>query len=140
MATAQSLAKGVVRDSLRPKEFEPIIISTYPHTIELAEQIVLESQKLGADPFMVLETDKAFYGQFKNYSEENLKTCSAHCLGIAEYARSYVWLGGPRDPGPMKRIPEQKFGAMYQGEQAHYEKTLAKKPKSVGVALGQITR
>ncbi len=140
MVTTERLARSIVRDSLRPNEFEPVIISTYPHTIELAERITLECQKLGADPLMVLDTDAAFYGQFKNYSDENLRKCSAHCLGLAEYARSYVWLGGPRDPGPMARVPKEKFGAMFQGEDAHHEKALVKKPKNVGVAIGQVTR
>jgi len=140
MVTVERLARSIVRDSLRPREYESVIVSTYPHTIELAEQVTLECQKLGADPLMVLDTDKAFYGQFKNYSDENLKKVSSHCIGLLEYARSYVWLGGPRDPGPMARTPKEKFGAMYQGEQAHYEKSLVKKPKNVGVAIGQVTR
>ena len=140
MVTVQRLARSIVHDSLRPKEYEPVIISTYPHTIELAEQIDLECQKAGADPFMVLETDKTFYGQFKNFSEENLKKVSAHCLGIADYARSYVYLGGPRDPGPMARVPRERFAAMFDGEEAHHVKNLEKKPKTLGVPLGSITR
>src|SRR5512136_2698024 len=140
MVTLERLARSIVHASLRPKEYEPVIISTYPHTIELAEQIDLECQKAGADPFIVLDTDKAFYGQFKNYSAENLKRVSAHCLGIAEYARSYVWLGGPKDPGPMARVPRERFAAMFEGEQAHHEKNLQRKPKNLGVALGTVTR
>lgn len=89
---------------------------------------------------MVLDTDKAFYGQFRNFSEENLKKVSAHCLGLAEYTRSYIWLGGPRDPGPMARVPREKFAAMFQGEQAHTDKNLEKKPKNVSVAVGMVTR
>lgn len=140
MVTAQRLAKSIVRSSLRPKEFEPVVISTYPHTIELAEQITLECQRLGADPLMVLDTDAAFYGQFKSYSDANLKTCSSHCTGLLEYVRSYVWLGGPEDPGPMARTPREKFAAMFEGENAHYEKSLVKKPKNVNVAVGTVTR
>ncbi len=140
MVTMQRLARSIVRDSLRPKEYEPVIISTYPHMMELAEQVHLECQKVGADPFMVLDTDAAFYGQFKNYSEDNLRKVSAHCLGIAEYARSYVWLGGPRDPGPKARVPREKFAAMFEGEQAHEDKNREKKPKTVVVALGMVTR
>lgn len=140
MVTMEKLARSIVHDSLRPKEYEPVIVSTYPHTLDLAEQVSLECQKAGADPFLVVDTDKLFYGQFKNFSEENLKRVSAHCLGIAEYARSYVWLGGPRDPGPMARVPREKFAAMFQGEQAHDEKNREKKPKYVIVALGTVTR
>lgn len=140
MVTAERLARSIVRHSLRPKEYESIIISTYPHTIDLAEQVTLECQKLGADPLTVLDTDATFYGGLKNFSEENLKTCSSHCTGLLEYVRSYVWLGGPRDPAPMARTPKEKFAAMFEGEQAHYEKSLVKKPKNVFVALGSVTR
>ena len=140
MVTTQRLARSIVRDSLRPKEYESVIVSTYPHTIDLAEQVALECQKAGADPFIVLDTDNLFYGQFRNYSDENLRKVSAHCLGIAEYARSYVWLGGPKDPGPMARVPQEKFAASFDGEQAHFEKNLQKKPKSLGVAIGTVTR
>jgi leucyl aminopeptidase (aminopeptidase T) len=140
MVTVERLARSIVRDSLRPKEYEPVVISSYPHTIDLAEHVALECQKLGADPAIFLDTDAVFYGQFRNLTEENLRRVSAHCMGLAEYAQSYVWLGGPKDPGPMKRVPKERFAAMYAGEQAHYEKVLQKKPKSVGVALGMVTR
>lgn len=140
MVTAQRMAKGIVHDSLRPKEYESVIISTYPHTIELAEEVALECQRAGADPLLVLESDKVFYGQFKNYSLDNLKTTSAHCLGLLGYNRSYVWLGGPKDPGPMARVPQERFAAMFEGEDAHTKAALAKRPKNVGVALGMVTR
>lgn len=140
MVTLERLAKSIVRDSLRPKEYESVMISTYPHTIDLAEQVALECQKLGADPAILLDTDNVFYGQLKNYSDENLRKVSAHCMGLVEYVQSYVWLGGPKDPGPMKRAPKEKFAAMFAGEQAHYDRSLEKKPKSVGVALGMVTR
>lgn len=140
MVTVERLAKSVVRDSLRPKEYEPVIVDTYPHTIDLAEAIALECQRAGADPFITLGTDKLFYGQFKNYSPENLEKVSSHCLGLVEYVRSYVWLGGPKDPAPMARVPQEKFAAMFRGEEAHHEKNLVKKPKNVFLALGQVTR
>ena len=140
MANMQRLAKSIVRDSLRPREYEVVLVSTYPHTIELAEAVTLECQKAGADPLMLLETDDVFYGQFRNYPIENLEKTSAHCLGLAEYAQSYVWLGGPKDPSGMVKVPRERWAAMWKGEDAHTEKWLQTKPKSVGVALGQVTR
>lgn len=108
--------------------------------MDLAEQVALQCQRVGADPIIQLDTDAVFYGQFKNYSLENLRKTSAHCLGIAEYVNSYIWLGGPKDPAPMAKVPKDRWAAMFQGEQAHWDKWLEKKPKSVGVALGQVTR
>lgn len=140
MPTSQQLAKSIVKESLRPKEYEVVTISTYPHTIELAEQVALECQKAGADPITLLETDEVFYGQYKNYSLENLRKTSAHCLGLAEYTQSYIWLGGPKDPGRMAKVPKERWEAANEGEQAHTDKWLATKPKSVWTALGQVTR
>ena len=140
MVSSQHLAKNIVRGSLRPKEDEVVLISTYPHTIELAEQVALECQKAGADPALWLDTDGLFYGQFKNYSTESLHRVSGHCVGLLDYVDSYVWLNGPRDPSPMRTIPREKFAAMFEGEKAHYDKAFVKMPKNVAVAIGQVTR
>jgi len=79
MVSSQTLAKSIVKGSLRPKPDEVVLISTYPHTMELAEQTALECQKAGADPALWLETDALFYGNFKNYSVESLHRVSGHC-------------------------------------------------------------
>ena len=135
-----NLARTVVRDSLRAQEYEPMIITAAPHTLELAEQIALEAYKVGADPAIFLDTDAVFYGQFKWLTEEQLRKTSAHCLGLLDYVKSYVWLGGTEDPAPMRRVPQPRWAAMFQGEDAHYRKSQQKKPKSVGLALALVTR
>jgi len=138
--STQRLAKSIVRESLRPKEHEVVLVQTFPHTLELAEQVALECQRLGADPAILLDTDAVFYGQFKHYTQEQLLRTSGHCLGLGEYVNSYVWLEGPRDPGPMVRVPREQFSAMYEGEFAHTQKNLQKLPKMVIVESGLVTR
>ena len=140
MASLKNLAQSIVRESLRPKEYEVVLVSSYPHTIDLAEQVAVECQKAGADPAVWLDTDGLFYGQFKNYPLENLRRVSGHCVGLLDYVNSYIWLGGPKDPGPMATVPREKFAAMFEGEKAHWDKGLQKRPKNVGVAIGQVTR
>jgi len=135
-----NLARSIVRDSLRARPDEAIMISAAPHTLELAEQVAIEAYKVGADPAILIDTDDVFYSQFKHLTEEQLRKTSAHCLGIADYVQSYVWLGGVQDPGPMKRVPQPKWAAMFEGEEAHHKKSLEKKHKSVGVGLGMVTR
>ncbi|HYS70894.1 MAG TPA: aminopeptidase [Thermoplasmata archaeon] len=140
MASAQQLAKSIVQGSLRPKEFEAVLIACVPHTMELAEQVAIECQRAGADPGLWLDTDAVFYGQFKNYPLDNLRRVSAHCLGLLNYMDSYVWLGGVRDPSGMARVPRERWAAYSEGEQAHSDKSNEKKTKNVGVGLGLLTR
>src|SRR5947208_1093899 len=140
MVSSQTLAKSIVKGSLRPKPDEVVLISTYPHTMELAEQTALECQKAGADPALWLETDALFYGNFKNYSVESLHRVSGHCVGLLDYVNSYIWFFGPRNPAPMATVPREKFAAMFEGEKAHFDKAFEKMPKNVAVAIGSVTR
>jgi len=140
MVSAQTLAKSIVKGSLRPKPNEVVLISTYPHTIELAEQTALECQKAGADPALWLETDALFYGNFKNYSVESLHRVSGHCVGLLDYVKSYVWFFGPRNPAPMATVPREKFAAMFEGEKAHSDKEFEKMTMNVDVVIGGVMR
>lgn len=135
-----NIARSIIRESLRAQPNEPIMIQTARHTVDLATQVALEAYKAGADPAIMLESDDVFYGQFKHLTEEQLRQTSAHCLGIADYVRSYVWLGGVEDPAPMRRVAKSKWAALFEGEEAHHRKNLEKKQKQVGVGLGLATR
>jgi leucyl aminopeptidase (aminopeptidase T) len=135
-----SIARSVVSECLRAKPGEAVTVSTYPHTIDLANEIGAELYKAGAEPLLLLDTDEFFYAQFKHLSEDQLKQPSPHCLGLAEYATANIYLGGPRDPSGMRRVPSSKWSAYNEGEVAHYEKSLQKKTRSLSVPLGTITR
>ncbi len=135
-----SVARSIIRDSLRAKENEAIMIQATPNTIDLANEVGVEAYKVGADPAIMLQTDDLFYGQFKHLTPDQLRTTSKHCLGIEDYADSYVWLGYITDPIPMRRVPKEKMAAHSEGEAGHYRKSVEKKHKNVGVGLGYVTR
>ncbi len=135
-----SVARTVVRDVLRVKENEPVLISAAEHTVDLATEVALEAFKVGADPAIFYQNDEFFYGQFKHLTEDQLRLTSAHCLGLAEYVRSFVWLSATKDPSGMAKVPKSKWAAYSQGEDAHHEKDLQKKPKSVFVGMSFVTK
>ncbi len=135
-----NVARSIIRDSLRAKENEAIVIQASSATLDLANEVGLEAYKVGADPAILLETDELFYGQFKHLTRDQLRVTSKHCLGIEDYTDSYVWLGYVTDPGPMRRVPADKMAANNEGEAGHYRKDVEKKHKSVSVALGLVTR
>jgi aminopeptidase len=135
----ERIASRVVNECLGIGAGDVVVITTYPHTIPLANALALECYKQDADPLIVLDTDEVFYGHLKILSEESLKTTSKHCLGLADYTKFYIWLGGPEDPGPMREIPPSKFSALFEGEKAHWDKSLEVGNLSAGLAVGQVT-
>ena len=124
-----SIARTVVRDVLRIQENEPVLISVAEHTKDLGTEVALECFKVGADPAILYENDATFYGQFKYLTDDQFRSTSAHCLGLADYVRSYAWLSGAKDPYGMAKIPKETWAAYNQGEDAQYRKTLEKRPK-----------
>lgn len=135
----ESIASRVVKECLGIGKGDVVIITTYPHTITLANAISMECYRQDADPLTVLDTDEVFYGHMDVLSEKSLATTSAHCLGLADYVKYYIWLGGPEDPSRMKEVPESKFSALFEGEKAHWDKSLKMKHLSAGLAIGQVT-
>ncbi len=135
----ERIASRVVNECLGIKAGDVVVISTFPHTIPLANAIAMECYRQDADPLTVLDTDDVFYGHMEALSEDSLKTTSHHCLGLADYVKYYVWLGGPEDPSPMKEIPESKWSALFEGEKAHWDKSMELKRLSAGLAIGQVT-
>ncbi len=137
--TEERIAHRVVNESLGIGPGDVVVISTHDHTIPLANAMALECYRQDADPLVVLDTDEVFYGHLGILSEESLRTTSKHCLGLADYAKYYIWLGGPKDPGPMKEVPSAKFSALFEGEKAHWDKSLEVGSLSAGLSLGQVT-
>ncbi len=138
-ATEESIASRVVNECLGIGKGDVVVISTYPHTISLANAIAMQCYRQDADPLTVLETDEVFYGHLDVLSKKSLATTSAHCLGLADYVQYYIWLGGPKDPSPMKEVPEGKFSALFEGEKAHWDKSMKLKRLSAGLSIGQVT-
>jgi aminopeptidase len=139
MKIVDQMAKTLVNESLRIKKTDVVIVSTYQHTIDMANALAMECFKKGADVLMTLDTDDVFYGHLKVLPKSNLKVTSAHCLGLAEYTDVNIFIGGPEDPGPMKSIPHDKFSALFEGEAAHFKKSRKKGIRSAYLPLGMVT-
>ena len=135
----EKIAKSVVRESLKVKSRDVVIVSTYQHTIDLAEALAKECFNVGADVLMTLDTDNVYYHHLRVLPLSNLKQTSAHCLGLAEYTTVQIYIGGPEDPAPMKKIPPEKFSALFEGEKGHTDKALEKKIRISFLSIGLVT-
>ncbi|UCD93203.1 MAG: aminopeptidase [Methanobacteriota archaeon] len=139
MKIEDQMARTLVNESLRIKKQDVVVVSTYQHTIDMANAIAMECFKKGADVLMTLDTDDVFYGHLKVLSKTNLRTTSAHCLGLAEYTNVNIFIGGPEDPSDLSKEPPDKFSALFKGEQAHFEKSRKKGIRSAYLPLGLVT-
>lgn len=139
MRIVDQIARTLVKESLNIKREDVVVVSTFQHTIDAASAIAMECFRRGADVLMTLDTDEVFYGHLMVLSKANLRTTSAHCLGLSEYTNVNIFLGGPEDPSPMRKIPPDRFAALFQGEKAHAEKAIKKGIRIAYVPIGTVT-
>jgi leucyl aminopeptidase (aminopeptidase T) len=136
----EDLARTVVRDALNVNSSDVVIVTTWDHTIDVANAMVVECFKQGADAMMNLWTDEYYYGLLRELSEESLRTCSKICEAFTEAETATINMFGPKNPEGFKGIPPAKTNAWFEGERkAHYPRNIERKIRNVGLPLALLT-
>jgi leucyl aminopeptidase (aminopeptidase T) len=137
----EELAKTVVRDSLRIDSNDVVTITTWDHTIDVANALAVECFKQGADAFINLWTDEYYYGLLRELSEESLGEPSKICEAFTEAETATINMFGPRNPEGLKAISPSKVNAWGEGERkAHYPKNIERQIRNVNLPLALLTR
>ena len=117
----EELAKIVVKDSLNIDSSDTVSITTWDHTIDVANAFAVECFKQGADAIMILWTDEYYYGLLRELSESSLGECSRICQAFTEAETATINMFGPKNPEGLKNIPPSKVNAWGEGERkSHY--------------------
>jgi len=136
----EELARTIVRDTLNIDPSDVVVITTWDHTIDVANAMVVECFKRGADAMMSLWTDEYYYALLRELSEESLGVCSKICEAFTEAETATINMFGPKNPEGLKSIPASKVNAWGEGERkAHYPRNIMRKIRNVGLPLALLT-
>lgn len=136
----EELAKIVARDSLRLNQRDVVTITTWDHTIDVANAMAVECFKQGADAFISLWTDEYFYGFLRELSVESLSIPSKICKAFNEAETATINMFGPKNPEGLTKIPPSKNNAWGESERkAHYPRNIQKKIRNVTLPLALLT-
>jgi aminopeptidase len=136
----EELAKIVVKDSLNVDPSDVVIITTWDHTIDVANAMAVECFRQGADAMMSLWTDEYYYGLLRELSEESLGVCSKICQAFTEAETATINMFGPKNPEGLKSISPSRVNAWGEGERkAHYPRNVERKIRNVSLPLAMST-
>jgi len=110
------LAKIVVKDSLGINSSNVVTITTWDHTIDVANAMAVECFKQGADAMISLWTDEYYYGLLRELSAESLQVPSKICQAFTEAETATINLYGPKNPEGLKKLSPAKINAWMEGE------------------------
>jgi aminopeptidase len=139
-ALYEELAKIVVKDSLNISSSDVITITTWDHTIDVANAMAVECFKQGADVMIALWTDEYYYGLLRELSAESLQIPSKICQAFTEAETATINLFGPKNPEGMKKLSPSKLNAWFEGERkSHYPRNIERKIRNVNLPLALLT-
>ena len=136
----KTLAERVVNTSLRIKPDETVTISTWQHTIDLANEIAFECRKVGAIPLITLETDDLWWKTLTKLPTESIAKEERHGLKMLEETNANIMLGGPEDPMTFRRVEGAKLAAYFKTFEKWFEKMRERKIRSAELQVGQVTK
>lgn len=136
----EELARKVVNDSLRINSEDVVTITTWDHTIDVANAMAVECFKQGADAMISLWTDEYYYGLIRELTEESLGECSKICQAFTEAETATINLFGPKNPEGLKALSPSKLDAWSKGERkAHYPRNIERGIRNVSLPLALLT-
>jgi len=104
-ASDARLAQLVLTRSLRLRRGQSVIIETWPHAIDLAEEFVVQARRLGIRPMVLYEGERSFYDSQRLARVADGAAISAPELAAVAATDAYVYLPGPADPKRWAELP-----------------------------------
>lgn len=135
-----SKAASQIVKCLRIKEEDVVLIHSWQHTIDLAEEIAAECYKVGADPLIALQTDYLLQRMTREVSEDKLKEVPKSLLALSKTITVCIVMSGPEDPEIMLRIPPEKLKALRISSRKLIEVESERKVRQAEILIGKLSQ
>ena len=132
-AMASRLAHAVLKNTLRVKRGENVIIESWTHMVPFARAFVVEARKLGAKPIVLYEDDQAYWDSLESGDVKALGIPGDHEWAALEKADVYVFFWGPEDRVRFRRLGGRTTAALNAYNHRWYK--IAEKRKIRGARM-----
>jgi leucyl aminopeptidase (aminopeptidase T) len=130
----------VVKDALSINSSDVVTITTWDHTIDVANAFAIECFRQGADAIIILWTDQYYYGLLRELSEASLGEHSKICEMFTETETATINMFGPKNPEGLKLLSPSKINAWGEGERkSHYPRNIERGIRNVSLPLALLT-
>lgn len=133
------IARRVLNECVRLKEDEQLLITSWQHTLGLANALALEAYMLGAQPIISMETDELMLNYLTQIPEKFYAKKQKAYLSLLDGVDASVGLGGPEDPGIFLKIPGARLAKGFESNNEIIEKQKERKIRSIFLPHGQLT-
>lgn len=137
--TSPPFVERVVKNCLRINKEDKVWISTWRHTVDLAEALAVECDKLGAQVDIDFTTDELWYNHIFNSQIDRLETPNSFELTLAGVATARIFITGPENPERLREGSAERWVAYARAGRQSWQRLLERKIRIAGITLGQVT-
>ncbi|HVP15928.1 MAG TPA: aminopeptidase [candidate division Zixibacteria bacterium] len=131
--------ENVVRNCLRVRREDRVLIFAWRHMLDLAEAFALECKRVGAKTIIEVGTDDLFYQTAFNLPLEYLRESDPFSLALLDVTTANIFIQGPENPGRLSQVDPERYNAMAEADKPFYDRFLERKIRSAQISLGYVT-
>ncbi len=136
---ANTIAQNIVHQSLRIKENDVVLVTAAKHMLGLADEIVMECRKAGAETTTVYWSEPVWYWSLQELPLDWLRGASKIDLTLLDVITATIGIGGVADPRPMGKVSSERWEANSEGADHWYRKYVDRKVRGVNLDLTTVT-
>jgi len=102
----RALARNVLRNTLRVKRGENLLIETWSTTLPWAEATVLEARILGARPMLLLEDEATYWKSLAEAPVAHVGQTGSHDWAALKASDAHLYFYGPMDTEREEALPD----------------------------------
>jgi len=139
MSEYEALAKSVLKNTLRVKPGENVIVETWNHGLPVAAEFVYQVRALGARSMLLFEDEEAFWRSAATIPKARLGKVGAHEWAALAEADAYVFLTGPADITRIREVGMDRYSAMTAYNAEWYKRAEKAGIRGARMGLGYVS-
>jgi leucyl aminopeptidase (aminopeptidase T) len=138
--SADKLARNVLKNTLRLKKGENVVIETWSETLPWAKPFVAEARRLGANPLLLYEDEDTFWESLRSGNSRQTGKVGSHEWAALSKSSAYVFFFGPsqwtrrEDLSPRKQVGVAAYNPEW------YRRAAKAKVRGVRMYLGRTSQ
>jgi leucyl aminopeptidase (aminopeptidase T) len=137
---AAKVARTVLRNTLRVRPGENVVIETWSETLPWAKPFVTEARRIGANPLMLYEDEESFWEALKSGNARATGRVGGHEWAALGKTAAYVFFFGPSQWPRGDDVPARKQAGIAAYNPEWYRRAAKAKIRGARLYLGRTSQ
>ena len=137
---AAKVARTVLKNTLRVRPGENVVIETWSETLPWAKPFVAEARRMGANPMLLYEDEDSFWEAIETGNGRHTGQVGHHEWAALAKTSAYVFFFGPSQWPRGDEIPEKKRAGVAAYNPEWYKRAAKAKLRGARMYLGRTSQ